>query len=281
MTPISETNSNTPNYTELTYQDLKNNKSVFQIVQNMLMQKSGVASKGGVYNETFQMELDTTKIIKIEQNDTRYSLTFKIIDEADQPTITRNLVLDAIEQNTFYAYIFEYNLNEDDRIAYKLGELNNVINQTQIYRLNTDYTLTPVTHSADPCFEVNTITVPAQPCAAGDHMSGQVCPWEGSDKGPQEAYSYISLTATPCDDGGYSPPNPFGPGSDDIISNPWANPDLGGAGDGTSEDNTTTYPGNPNNGDTGNEEETVSTLTTIPLLEVNLQEDETCQQLKK
>lgn len=269
----------TPNIQELSFKELKRNQAAFNIVSQITNSRSSLSARGGVYSPSFRMELDTTKIIKIEQDSSRYSLTFRMIEESPSQNITRNLVLDAVAPDIFYAFIYEYNLPERERNQLASGSLNNIKGYLDIITINPDFSQNRIQGISSDCWEEILISE-AQACASGNHShamgNASQCKLKG-DALPQEAETMLILKAD-CDfGGGSSGPSPYGPGGDEGTQDPWANPDLGGIG--SNGENNNTYPGNPGEDDNENEEP-VSSLTTIPLFEyIPKEEKDPCDKI--
>ncbi|PZD78989.1 hypothetical protein [Mesonia sp. K7] len=211
------------------------------------------------------MTLDTTKIIKVEDS-LKHSYTFRIINDTIENNITQNLVLNYNNQNHeggYFAYIYEYHMNEDQVIEFLSGNAEEINSLTTLFYYDTDYSQNQVEATFDEdCFETITI-IEAQPCETGC-MPGTGCPWEGEPYGPQEAVT-VQVFSLDCGGGG---------GASGV--NPWTNWYPHHTSGGTS--NTNTYPGNPPATNPGEEQPIGSddNIMTVPIFDLTPYKEEDC-----
>ena len=247
---------------QLNFQDFQNDEgafSVFNLINGTSVSNS--LSRGSYYDESFQLELDTTRIFKIEST-YRHSYTFAIINDTLDNGF-ENLILDYREEiDSYYAYIASYSLNEDQLEQMRNGEvISDFKNYMELNIYEPDYT----TYSINNCF--NIMFIPAQPCDGKDengnpvyHVPGDPACTLSGERGPQDAK--LVASQVPCEGNGGG-----GPGGPTAPPGSW-DPPSGGGGDGSG--NTTTYPGsNPedptDDGVDGPVDEFLDGLETVPV----------------
>lgn len=231
----SNTSKKNAQLTNLTYEDLKNESAVINIVNQIQQYNNGAAR--GVFDETFQMTLDTNKIVKIE-SELRHSYTFEILEDSLDTNITRNLVLDYISQEYgYFAYIFEYNLTANEMESVQRGEFVDLQNHLSLYTYDTDFSNNEV-NGLEFC--TNVVYIAEQACTKGGHSysmgNAGDCPLPEKDQ-PQPATFVIQVSICDNGGGGGTVSSPSMPGT-------W-NPSSGGGG--TGYGSVTTYPGNSTN----------------------------------
>ena len=114
------------NIQKINYSKLISNKKVVERLKKVALKKlpNNIAQRA-VYNEEFNVMIDTTNIIQII-SDTEQSFTFSIVNYSDIFKF-ENLVLVSKNEGSFDAYITEYNLTQQDLdILANGGSLENI-----------------------------------------------------------------------------------------------------------------------------------------------------------
>jgi hypothetical protein len=243
-------NNHQQKLTTLHYSDFKKDLNAFGIVSKM--QQANSLMGRGVYDSVFRMELDTTKIIKIE-NGRKHSYTFAIAEDSLATGVTRNLVLDSHDDRGGYrAYIYAYQLTEQQRLELERGSLTNLWNYIQLSTYTTDYEVTTFNFDV-PELCTNTTITADQPCADGDHIDPANCSYTTTAPALAPVPGSVITTIVGCQGGGGTSGDPSLPPPPSENGTIWY-PSTGGGGgigsSGPSNTNTTGLPGN-GNGDTG------------------------------
>jgi len=281
----AKSSSSNHKFTKLNYGEFKKESSAYSIIEKIRSQQS-LQARGGAYDETFRMKLDTSQIVKVESG-RRHSYTFRIVEDTLGQNRVRNLVLDFTgEQNSYYGYIFAYSFGEVEKEAIKSGEPIDVLAFMGVESYSPDYSSQNLEIGEDPC--VTTIQVGGDTCPSGKHnlqeMLGEKCSIvnAGNYTPSYEPIHNIIIDLSCGDSGGGVGGDPGDPGNPGY-PNPWQPPSTIGGVNYTENPNVHNPPGGNDDPDDGEQEEIDDNFggpTTFPVLEpIEEEEDELCDEL--
>lgn len=273
--------------TQLTFKDIESNPMLLEVITQLKSKNiSNNITQRGEFNNTFQMELDTTQIFKVE-SEWRHSYTFRIIEDTLDTNITRNLVLSyAGNYNSYYAYIASYDLSEQEKLDMKLGNPVDLNSKITMQTYNPNYTtFSNVLEDNSDCFE--NIQIGGDICPSGLHnmeqMNNGKCDHVNDGSYIPSAFPmYEVLVSLNCLDSGGSTGDPI---NDDPIAweptEPIDGPGGGGPRDGEVTINNPSDPPDDSGNDDSEQEDPFldAPETVINFKGAELQELDPCDQL--
>jgi len=196
----------------------------------------------GVYNEAFDVFIDTTNIIVVE-NEFNHSITFQIVDKENEKVI-ENLILNSKPEGGYKAFIAKYDLSSEELLTLLDDEKLLTKKPTTITEVN-NYSRIDVGGDGADCIDIEIGTRSVCRNAHGNIIAnnGEL----GNDcVGMPFQQEYLVLTIDAgCLSGGGGGSSP-GSGSGSSPGSGTGN--SGGGGSGSTGGN----PGNPGNPNTGN-----------------------------
>lgn len=242
FTDNSQTNTKNYNLKNISFKELRLNKRAFQKLKETAILKQPSLMGRGVYNEAFDVFIDTTNIIVVE-NEFNHSITFQIVGKENEKVI-ENLILSSKPEGGYKAFIAKYDLSSEELLTLLDDEKLLIKKPTTITEVN-NYSRMDVGGDGADCIDIEIGTRSVCRDKNGNIISnngdnGNNC----LGMGGTEEYLILTIDAG-CLSGGGGGSSP-GSGSGSAPGSGTGH--SGGGGSGSTGGN----PGNPGNPNTGN-----------------------------
>lgn len=175
---LNETSKNQSNYQikKISFSELKLNRKAFEKLKESRLKISLTYLQRGVYNEGFDVFIDTTNIL-ITEKDGMHSITFRIINDEELSKV-ENLVLNSKDDGSYKAFITEYLLSQEELTKLANNEAIGDKSPTAITDVS-NYSRFTITGNGADCVSMLNYTV-----GYCENAYGQTIVDNGSNGGP-------------------------------------------------------------------------------------------------